>query len=161
MLLLISRNPSVNTAEAVVASPTGATAQSAIAVSNGPKVDVDDAESVDVDKLLEVNSAIAVEKEIAADTVGIVFEDTGHYFLPYVEHTVVELVDLLSHYYEGTRKSSTESILQLVRTFYKLSDPQEWEQVASVIVPLHQYVIDLVSHTIPPLLDMYDTEDAK
>ena len=126
--MLISRNPSVNTAEAVVASPTGATAQSAIAVSNGPKVDVDDAESVDVDKLLEVNSAIAVEKEIAADTVGIVFEDTGHYFLPYVEHTVVELVDLLSHYYEGTRKSSTESILQLVRTFYKLSDPQEWEQ---------------------------------
>ena len=103
--MLISRNPSVNTAEAVVASPTGATAQSAIAVSNGPKVDVDDAESVDVDKLLEVNSAIAVEKEIAADTVGIVFENTGHHFLPYVEQTVVELVDLLSHYYEGIRKA--------------------------------------------------------
>lgn len=130
MLLLISRNSSVNTAEAVVASPTGATAQSAIAVSNGPKIVVDDAESlaVDVDKLLEVNSAIAVEKEISADTVGIVFEDTGHYFLPYVEQTVVKLVDLLSHYYEGIRKSSTESILQFVRTFYKLSDPQEWEQ---------------------------------
>lgn len=102
-------------------------------MSNGPKIDVNNAESVDVDKFLEVNSAIAVEKEIEADTVGIVFEDTGHHFLPYVEQTVVEqtvveLVDLLSHYYEGIRKSSTESILQSVRTFYKLSDPQEWEQ---------------------------------
>lgn len=114
-----------------------------------------------MDKLLEVNSAIAVEKEIAADTVGIVFENTGHHFLPYVEQTVVELVDLLSHYYEGIRKSSTESLLQFVRTFYKLSDPQEWEQGVSVKVPLHQNVIDLVSHTIPPLLDMYDTEDDK
>lgn len=70
---------------------TGATPQSAIAVPDGPKVDVYDAESVDVDKLLEANSATAVEKDIGADTVGIVFENIGHHFFPYVEKIVVKL----------------------------------------------------------------------
>ena len=33
-------------------------------------------EDVDLDKLLDVNSAIAVEKEIAADTIGMLFNAT-------------------------------------------------------------------------------------
>lgn len=47
--------------------------------------------------MLEVNSAIAVEKEIAADTLGTVFAATSCHFLPYVEKSALELVGLLPH----------------------------------------------------------------
>jgi hypothetical protein len=90
-------------------------------------------EDVDVDKLLEVNSALAVEKEIAADTIGALFLATRNHFFPYVEQCVIELVGLLTHYYEGIRKSATESLLELVRIFYELSDPQEWRPGATVV----------------------------
>ena len=70
---------------------------------------------------------ICIEKEIAADTIGGLFESTGTRFLPYVEDCVVELVGQLSHYYDGIRKSSLESLLEMVRTMYELSNPAEWQ----------------------------------
>lgn len=81
---------------------------------------------VDIDKIMDVNSAIAVEKEIAADTIGTIFAATRGHFLPYVEESSIELVALLTHYYEGIRKSATDSLLETVRTFYDLSNPPEW-----------------------------------
>ena len=90
-------------------------------------------EDIDLDKLLDVNSAIAVEKEIAADTIGTLFVATRAHFLPFVESTTLELVGLLPHYYEGIRKSATESLLQTVRTFYELSEPAEWQPSATVV----------------------------
>jgi hypothetical protein len=90
-------------------------------------------EDIDLDKLLDVNSAIAVEKEIAADTIGTLFVATRAHFLPFVESSTLELVGLLAHYYEGIRKSATESLLQIVRTFYELSDPAEWQPSATVV----------------------------
>jgi len=90
-------------------------------------------EDVDVDKMLDVNSAIAVEKEIAADTIGTIFGATRSHFLPYVEQCTLELVQLLPHYYEGIRKSATDSLLEIVRVFYELSDHQEWQPGAKVV----------------------------
>lgn len=90
-------------------------------------------EDVDVDKMIDVNSAIAVEKEIAADTIGTLFAATGNHFLPYVEQCTIELVSLLNHYYEGIRKSATESLLQIARTFYELSNHQEWQPGIPVV----------------------------
>ena len=77
--------------------------------------------------MLEVNSVICIEKEIAADTIGGLFESTGTHFLPYVEDCTVELVGQLTHYYDGIRKSSLESLLEIVRTMYELSNPTEWQ----------------------------------
>ena len=57
-----------------------------------------DIEELDDEKLLDVSSAIAVEKEIAADTIGTIFSATRTAFLPYVEQCTLELVSLLSHY---------------------------------------------------------------
>ena len=91
-------------------------------------------EDVDLDKLLDVNSAIAVEKEIAADTIGTLFTSTGAHFLPFVESCTLELVSLLPHYYEGIRKSATDSLLQIIRTFYELSDPAEWQPGLVVVI---------------------------
>lgn len=90
-------------------------------------------EDVDVDKMIDVNSAIAVEKEIAADTIGTLFAATGNHFLPYVEQCTIELVSLLNHYYEGIRKSATDSLLQIARTFYELSNHQEWQPGIPVV----------------------------
>lgn len=102
-----------------------------------------------------------MEKEIAADTIGTVFAATGQHFLPYVEPSVLELINLLTHYYEGIRKSATESILEIIKTFYKLSEPQDWQPGLAIAVPLHQNVKDLIAHALVPLLDMYETEDDK
>lgn len=88
---------------------------------------VDAIEDIDIDKILEVNSVICIEKEIAADTIGGLFGSTGTHFLPYVEDCAVELVGQLTHYYDGIRKSSLESLLEMVRTMYELSNPAEWQ----------------------------------
>jgi hypothetical protein len=83
--------------------------------------------------MLEVNSAIAVEKEIAADTIGTLFAATRDHFLPFVEPCALELVNLLTHYYEGIRKSATDSLLEMVRTFYELSGAPDWVPGATVV----------------------------
>ena len=87
---------------------------------------------VDIDKILDVNSTICIEKEIAADTIGGLFQSTKAHFLPFVEQCTIELVGLLPHYYDGIRKSATDSLLEIVRSFYELSDPQEWQPGSTV-----------------------------
>jgi hypothetical protein len=111
-----------------VAFASGSSPANAISVE-------DSAEEVEIDleKVLEVNSAVAVEKEIAADTLGTLFVATREQFLPFVEETALELIALLSHYYEGIRKSSTDSLLKIIRTFHDLSGQPEWQPGASVV----------------------------
>lgn len=94
-------------------------------------------EDVDLDKLTEVNSAIAVEKEIAADTLGSLFASTGNHFFPYVEQSCIQLVPLLGHYYEGIRKSAMNSLLEIARTFYDLGTYPEWQPGAAVVRRVH------------------------
>ena len=102
--------------------------------SSSTKVDADvDIEDIDDDKLLDVSSAIAVEKEIAADTIGTIFSATRSDFLPYVEQCTLELVALLPHYYEGIRKSATESLLEIIRTFSELSNPPTWQPGKDIV----------------------------
>ncbi|EIW79292.1 ARM repeat-containing protein [Coniophora puteana RWD-64-598 SS2] len=151
-----------NDAEIAAAFASGSSPANAISLTEDGDGDAEiELEDVDVDKMLEVNSAIAVEKEIAADTIGALFAATRGHFFPFVEQCTLELVNLLSHYYEGIRKSATDSLLEIVRTFYELSDHQDWQPGASVQVPLSPNVKELVGHIIRPLLEMYETEDNK
>jgi importin-4 len=109
---------------------SGSSPANAIPVEEGStSTEVD----IDLDKALEVNSAVAVEKEIAADTLGTLFAATHEHFLPFVEQTALELIALLSHYYEGIRKSATDSLLEIIRTFYDLSGQTEWLPGANVV----------------------------
>ena len=98
--------------------------------SVGDVIDLD--ESVD-DGILDVNSGIAVEKEVAADVIGDLFASTQIHFLPFVEPCTLELIKLLPHYYEGIRKSAINSILGIVRTFYDISDHENWVPGANVV----------------------------
>ena len=126
----------VSNTDAAVAFASGSSPTNAISVTddvdvNGnPQLEIED---VDLDKMLEVNSAIAVEKEIAADTIGTLFAATRNHFFPYVEPCALELVNLLMHYYEGIRKSATDSLLEMVRTFYELSGAPDWTPGATVV----------------------------
>ncbi|EPQ56762.1 ARM repeat-containing protein [Gloeophyllum trabeum ATCC 11539] len=156
---------SLTTAEAAAAFGTGTSPANAIVIQDGAEgttIDIEDLDA-DVDKMLDVNSAIAVEKEIAADTIGALFASTRNHFLPYVEQTTLELVGLLTHYYEGIRKSATESLLEIVRVFHELSGSGPWTPgMASVNAPyLDANVKQLIGHVLPPLLDMYESEDNK
>jgi hypothetical protein len=103
---------------------------SANGLAVGDVIDID--ESVD-EGMMEVNSAIAIEKEIAADTIGTLFASTQIHFLPFVEPCTLELIQLLSHYYEGIRKSAIDSLLEIVRTFYDISDHEDWVPGSNVV----------------------------
>lgn len=161
----LKRQTVVNASDAAELFGTGESASTPINVDAAAKMsELEEMEDLDAEKMLEVNSAIAVEKEIAADTIGTIFENTKQHFLPYVEQAAMELVGLLPHYYEGIRKSSTQALLEVVRTFYKLSEPEQWQQGLHSLQnskPIHKNVKDLINHALPALLDMYETEDDK
>ncbi|KAL0953706.1 hypothetical protein HGRIS_004898 [Hohenbuehelia grisea] len=157
-------NLALSISEASAAFASGSSPANAISVMD--EVDANgnasiELEDIDVGQMVDVNSAIAVEKEIAADTIGTLFASTRNHFLPYVEQCTVELIDLLDHYYQGIRKSATDSLLEIVRTFYDLSEHQEWQPGAIVRVGVADQVKSLIGHVIQPLLEMYETEDNK
>jgi len=108
-----------------------------------------------------VNSTICIEKEIAADTIGTIFSATRSHFLPYVEQCTLELIGLLPHYYDGIRKSATDSLLEIVRTFYELSNPQEWQPGSNSATPLDPQVKSLIGHIWPSIVEMFESEDNK
>lgn len=144
-------------AENAASFASGTTPATAISVDGIDGEDLD----VDIDKLLDVNSTICIEKEIAADTIGGLFSSTGAHFLPYVEQSTIELVAQLSHYYDGIRKAATESLLEMIRSFYDLNNPAEWKPGQAVQVPLDQNMKDLIDHVLPSMFEMYETEDNK
>jgi hypothetical protein len=93
------------------------------------ETDLDDLEAL----FSKVNSAVAIEKEVAADTIGELYAYTKQAFGPYIQETVGVLIELLDHYYEGIRKSAMGALFVFVKTTYELSDPQEWQQGAQVV----------------------------
>ena len=138
LLIFDSSNPfAVDSSDAAELFSTGSSSSTTVNVTDGDRSIDDDAESLDTEKMIEVNSAIAVEKEIAADTLGTVFAATSNHFIPFVEKAALELVNLLPHYYEGIRKSATESLLEIIRTFYTLSYPSDWLPGIQVKVSIH------------------------
>ncbi|KAF7294475.1 Importin N-terminal domain-containing protein [Mycena kentingensis (nom. inval.)] len=150
--------------ETASAFGTGSDPQNAITIvdekTDGNGNEMVEIEDIDVEKMMDANSAIAVEKEIAADTIGTLFAATKVHFLQFVEPCTMQLINLLPHYYEGIRKSATDSLLEIVRTFYELSGAPEWTAGLSY-TPLPQTVKDLNEHALKALLDMYETEDNK
>ncbi|GBE86196.1 ARM repeat-containing protein [Sparassis latifolia] len=153
--------PSISNAEATVSFASGSSPANAITVMDdmgAVEVDLDDA--VDIDRMLDVNSQICIEKEIAADTIGTLFVSTRRYFLRYVEESTQLLLSLLPHYYDGIRKSAVDSLLEFVQTFYELSEPQEWVP-GRAFHPLQPNVKKLVDHIFPSLLELFESEDNK
>lgn len=122
----------------------------------------DDDGFVDIDAVndafMNVNSAIAVEKEVAADSLGVVFEHTRQHFIPYMEDAVNELCEMLQHFYQGIRKSAISTLFTFINTFQDLANPPEWKAGAQPPVPLSPPVQALVDKIVPGTLEVWEDE---
>ncbi|KAF9052288.1 ARM repeat-containing protein [Hymenopellis radicata] len=125
--------------DAAAAFDSGSSPSNAITIADDDGKEGIELEDIDLDKMMDVNSAIAVEKEIAADTIGTLFNATRNHFFPYEERM--------------------DSLLEILRTLYELSDHADWVPGAVVQVPVSATVRDLINHVMGHLLDMYVTED--
>ncbi|KAJ2875032.1 hypothetical protein GGH93_001925 [Coemansia aciculifera] len=115
----------------------------------------------DEDSPFKVNTAVADEKEVAADAAGELFASTGAGFLPYVEDVAKELVNLLDHYSETVRKSAVVSLFTFIRTFNKIAAPEPWKAGVPVRVPINDNTAAMIKLVLPAVVEMWGEEDDK
>jgi importin-4 len=118
---------------------------------NGPVVveeDEDTDEEDDVSLELNVNSAIQLEKEIAADAVGELFLNVGEGFLPYLDETAERLAELTETFYEGARKAALGSLWKFVITLGEIMVTEPWEPGLPVVFPILECWLS-VENTVP------------
>ncbi|KAG0344463.1 hypothetical protein BG004_004468 [Podila humilis] len=120
-----------------------------------------DGDDTEEDLKYAFKSAIADEKEVAADTLGELFNNTGSAFLPYVESSVPVLIELTGHMSDGVRKASLGALFNFLRSFYRLSNAAQWQAGLPVAVPLNENVAKLNGLVMPAILDLWDEEDDK
>ena len=120
------------------ASSSKTTATTVEDEEDGDEEDLDDLDAA----FSNVNSAVAIEKEVAVDTIGELFEATKGAFMPYIEECATVLIEELEHYYEGIRKSSVTAIFTFIKTVYDLSDPAEWKPGAQIVSPTYQIIAE-------------------
>lgn len=111
------------------------------------------------DAFLNVSTAVAVEKEVAADSLGELFLHTRSAFLPFVAKATEELIPLTSHFYQGIRKSAIATLFTFINTLYELSDPPAWVPGATIKVPLNADVQKVVQLIIPSIMEAWEAED--
>ncbi|KAI9363287.1 armadillo-type protein [Pilaira anomala] len=120
-----------------------------------------DGDDEDDESAFNFNSAIADEKEFAADALGELFESTQTHFLPYVEESVQELTELSYHLFDGVRKAVVGSLFSFLKTFYLMSGSEEWKSGLPIAYPVHENVINMINIIIPTVLTMWKDEDDK
>ena len=125
--------------------------------------DDDDDGFVDMEELansfMNVSTAVAIEKEVAADSLGELFQYTRAAFLPYIEKATDELISLTSHFYQGIRKSAIATLFTFICTLNELSNPPAWVPGADVKVPLNPDVQKIVQMVMPSIMEAWEAED--
>ena len=92
----------------------------------------DDDESVE----LNVNSALQLEKEIAADSLGEIFINVKSGFLPYLQTATEQLLELADTFYDGARKSALSSLWRFVVTLGELQITETWQPGLPLVILL-------------------------
>lgn len=69
-------------------------------------------------------SAVAMEKEIAAEVFGDIVSHTKSKFMPYLENTVTKLLELVDHSYEGIRKAALGTLWRTYATCWQMAEAQ-------------------------------------
>ncbi|KAF7724391.1 hypothetical protein EC973_001116 [Apophysomyces ossiformis] len=105
------------------------------------------------------NSAIADEKEFAADALGELFENTKTHFMPYIEESVEQLTKLSFHLFDGVRKAVVSSMFAFLKTFYIISGQDKWNPGLPVSYPVNENVKNMTSMVLPTVLTMWKDED--
>jgi importin-4 len=96
---------------------------------DGIDSDDDDDESIE----LNVNSALQLEKEIAADALGEIFVNVKGSFLPYLQTATEQLVELADTFYEGARKAALSALWKFVVTLAELQVTEAWQPGLPVV----------------------------
>jgi hypothetical protein len=145
---------STNDQGALVASGSGGA---------GGEGEENDDDYIDLEEVFEnlqnVNTAVGVEKAVAADALGEIFVYTRAGFTPFLASSVEELVNLLDHYYQGIRKSAIGALLVFINTLNDMSNPAEWQPGNSASPALNSDVAKLVEAVIPAIMDAWADED--
>ncbi|KAI9485167.1 MAG: armadillo-type protein [Benjaminiella poitrasii] len=129
--------------------------------SNEIDLTLGEGDDEDDENAFNFNSAIADEKEFAADALGEIFESTQSHFLPYVEQAVQELTELSFHLFDGVRKAVVGSLFSFLKTFYTMSNAEEWKAGLPVNYPVHENVQNMTTVILPTVLSMWKDEDDK
>lgn len=83
--------------------------------------------------MFNASTALAIEKECAADAISEIFASVKTPFLPYVEKVVVALLPGLKHgWHDGIRKSAAAALLNFISTFHDIDEGPKWSKGASV-----------------------------
>ncbi len=83
------------------------------AIQEGDDDDWDDIENV---------TAVAMEKEIAAEVYGDIITHTGRAYIPYLEATVTKLLGLVDHPYEGIRKAVLGTLWRTYASLFGMAE---------------------------------------
>lgn len=75
----------------------------------------------DEENKYSVNSAMAIEKEVAIDTLGDLISSTKTDFTKYIEPATELLVDCADHFYEGIRSNALAVLWKTYVVFYEAS----------------------------------------
>jgi hypothetical protein len=136
--------------------------QGELVVAGGEGEDNED-DFIDLEEVFEnlqnVNTAVGVEKAVAADALGEIFVYTRAGFAPFLGNAVEELINLLDHYYEGIRKSAIGALLVFINTLNEMSDPAEWQPGNASVNTLNEDVVKLVNAVIPAIMNAWADED--
>ena len=96
--------------------------------------DVDDGEDDDDEAMFNASTALAIEKECAADAISEIFSSVKAPFLPYVETVVRALLPGLKHgWHDGIRKSAAAALLNFISTFHEMSEAPKWTKGSSSV----------------------------
>jgi len=102
------------------------TEDEAKALLDGNDIDTDDDDD-DESIEMNVNSALQLEKEIAADSLGEIFVHVKAGFLPYLATATEQLVELTDTFYEGGRKAALSALWKFVVTLGELQVTEKWQ----------------------------------
>jgi hypothetical protein len=110
------------------------TEDEAKALLEGNSIDTDDDDD-DESIEMNVNSALQLEKEIAADSLGEIFVNVKANFLPYLAAATEQLVELADTFYEGGRKAALSALWKFVVTLGELQITEKWQPGFPVVQP--------------------------
>lgn len=90
----------------------------------------------DDDAAFSASTAVAIEKECAADAISEIFASVKAPFLPYVEAVVRALLPGLKHeWHDGIRKSAVSALLSFISTFHEMSEQPKWNKGIAGVSP--------------------------
>ncbi|ANB11517.1 Kap123p [Sugiyamaella lignohabitans] len=120
-----------------------------------------DGDEEDLLNKFSVNSALAIEKEIATDTLGEIIVGTKEHFNTYLEQAIEHLKLLTDHFYEGIRKSALIVLWRAYVTFYKQTpvSKQAWVPGFPSSVVLAEPAATLLEVARTTTLNLFSTED--